>query len=352
MTSGALLQDSLGLDIELPIIQAPMAGVQDSRLAIAVADAGGLGSLPCAMLSVNAMAREIQAIRSASERPFNVNFFCHRPPLVNQEKERAWRKMLRPYYEEFGIDENSISSAVSRAPFNADCCDALEEFQPPVVSFHFGLPGADLVKRVKSWGSKVLSSATTVDEARWLESNGVDAVIAQGVEAGGHRGMFLSDDISTQVSTMPLLAQILKAVSVPVVAAGGIGDPDTVARLLQSGAAGVQIGTGYLLSHEATTSEVHRAALAGEAAGHTVLTNLFTGRPARAIRNRLIDELGPFVDSLPEFPAAAAALAPLRSRAKQQGCGDFSSMWCGDNSDACAPLSAAAITRNFAAAIS
>jgi nitronate monooxygenase len=210
------------LGTTLPIIQAPMAGVQGSALAIAVSNAGGLGSLPCAMLSLDAMRTELAAITSGTSQPYNVNFFCHTPPEPDLEREASWRNLLRPYYDELGIDISSAASGPARMPFSHDAADVLREFKPPVVSFHFGLPSPDLLRRVREMGAKVLSSATTVDEARWLQARGVDAIIAQGVEAGGHRGMFLSDDITTQVGTLALLPQIVKAVSVPVVAAGGI----------------------------------------------------------------------------------------------------------------------------------
>jgi nitronate monooxygenase len=280
------LQTLLGT--ELPIIQAPMAGVQGSALAIAVSNAGGLGSLPGAMLSPDALRQELTAIRAQTTRPYNVNFFCHTQPELDPGREAAWRAALAPYYAEFGIDPGSIDTVPARLPFSAAVADVLAEFAPPVVSFHFGLPSADLVDRVKAWGAKVISSATTVDEALWLQAHGVDAVIAQGLEAGGHRGMFLSDDLTTQVGTFALLPQLARALHIPVIAAGGIADAQGVAAALALGAAGVQIGTAYLLCPEATTSAVHRAALQSDAARHTALTNLFTGRPARGIVNRLL----------------------------------------------------------------
>jgi len=222
------LQRLLGID--LPIIQAPMAGVQGSTLAIAVSEAGGLGSLPCAMLGPDAMRKELAAIRSRTDRPYNVNFFCHRTPQPDPAREAAWRARLAPYFEELGVDPASVPSGPGRLPFNAEAAEVLAEFRPPVVSFHFGLPSADLLARVRGWGGKVLSSATTVDEARWLEAHGADVIIAQGAEAGGHRGMFLSEDVATQVGTFALVRQVVQAVKVPVVAAGGIADAQGVAR--------------------------------------------------------------------------------------------------------------------------
>jgi nitronate monooxygenase len=335
--------------VELPIIQAPMAGVQGSALAVAVSNAGGLGSLPGAMLGPDTLRQELAAIRDQTVKPFNVNFFCHPPAYSSYEREAAWRATLAPYYEEFGIEGSTICEGSGRAPFSAEVADVLDEFRPAVVSFHFGLPSPELLARVRSWGSKVLSSATTVDEARWLEARGVDAIIAQGFEAGGHRGMFLSDDVTTQVGTLALVPQIVSAVKTPVIAAGGITDATGVAAALALGAVGVQVGTAYLLCPEATTSAVHRAALKSEAARHTALTNVFTGRPARSILNRLIREIGPVSASAPPFPTAASAIVPLRTRAEALGSGDFSPLWSGQNATGCKEIPAGQLTRELAA---
>jgi nitronate monooxygenase len=330
--------------IRLPVIQAPMAGSQGSDLAIAVSNAGGLGSLPCAMLTPDGMRAELTAIRAATSQPYNVNFFCHTPSTADAKREAAWRELLAPYFREFGVDPHEGSGGGSRAPFSAATADVLEPFKPAVVSFHFGLPCAELVARVKKWGSKVLASATTVAEAVWLERRGVDAIIAQGAEAGGHRGIFLSKDLTTQIGTFALLPQIVKAVRVPVIAAGGIADATGVAAAMSLGAAGVQLGTAYLLCPEAKTSAVHRAALKSDHAAHTALTNVFTGRPARGILNRLMAELGPISGAAPDFPLAADALAPLRKKAESIGSGDFSPLWAGQNVSGCKETSAAALT--------
>jgi nitronate monooxygenase len=342
----ARLQDLLG--IELPIIQAPMAGVQGSALAVAVSNAGGLGSLPCALLEVDAMRAELAAIRARTTYPFNVNFFCHAPADPDPEREAAWRAALAPYFAEYGIDAASIPLGPKRSPFNAEAADALADFKPAVVSFHFGLPAADLLARVRSWGAKVLSSATTVDEARWLEARGVDAIIAQGSEAGGHRGMFLSDDVATQIGTLALVPQIARAVKVPVIAAGGIADAGGVAAARALGADGVQVGTAYLLAPEASTSAVHRAVLKTDAARVTALTNVFTGRPARAVVNRLVRELGPMNRAAPAFPLPASAIATLRAAAESKDNADFSPLWAGQNTSGCREAPAATITRDLA----
>ena len=341
------LRERLG--IALPVIQAPMAGVQGSALAIAVSNAGGLGSLPCAMLGTEAMVRELEAIRAGTAHPYNVNFFCHRPPAPDAAREAAWREALAPYYREYGIDAASVPAGAGRIPFSAEAADALASFKPPVVSFHFGLPEADLLARVRAWGAKVWSSATSVDEARWLEAQGVDAVIAQGVEAGGHRGTFLTEpyDIGVQVGTFALLPQVVAAVKVPVIAAGGIADARGVAAAMALGASAVQVGTAFLLCPEATTSALHRAALKSDAARVTALTNLFTGRPARGIVNRIMRELGPMSRLAPAFPLATAAIAPLRARAEAAGSGDFSPLWSGQNASGCRETPAGDLTRSL-----
>ncbi|MCI0395232.1 MAG: nitronate monooxygenase [Chloroflexi bacterium] len=343
------LQQLLGL--ELPIIQAPMAGVQDSALTVAVSNAGGLGSLPCALLTLDAMRNELAAIKAQTARPFNLNFFCHTPPTPSIEREAVWRATLSPYYEKFGINPDTIPAGPGRTPFSPEAAAVLAEFKPAVVSFHFGLPSAELLARVKAWGAKILSSATTVEEARWLEAQGADAIIAQGLEAGGHRGMFLSDDPTTQLGTFALVPQIVQAVRLPVIAAGGIADAKGVAAAMTLGAAGVQVGTAYLLCPEATTSPVHRAALKSEAARHTALTNLFTGRPARGIVNYIMKELGPISTATPAFPLAIAAMAPLRAKAESQGSGDFSPLWSGQNTSGCQEVPAAYLTQALAADI-
>jgi len=338
------------LGTRVPLIQAPMAGVQLSAMAIAVSGAGGLGSLPCAMLSPEGIRKELGAIRAAGVQRYNVNFFCHVPPAPDAAREAAWRRALAPYYAEFQIDEKSIQAGPGRSPFSAEAVAVLEDFKPPVVSFHFGLPAPELLARMKRWGARVLASATTVDEARWLEAHGADAVIAQGVEAGGHRGVFLSEDLSTQVGTFALVPQVARAVKLPVIAAGGICDASGIAAAMSLGAAGVQVGTAYLLCPEATTSAVHRAALKSPLAAQTALTNLFTGRPARSIVNRLMRERGPMSDAPPAFPLATAAIAPLRARAEAKGSGDFSPLWSGQNAAGCKEIPAADLTRELAAA--
>lgn len=335
-------------NLPLPIIQAPMAGSQDSRLALAVCAAGALGSLPAAMLSIDTLQQHLQAL-AACGKPYNVNFFCHTPPAPDAEREAVWQNLLAPYYAEQQISPGG--TAVARKPFDTASAELLAHFKPAVVSFHFGLPEPALLEAIRAWGGKILSSATTVAEARWLRAQGVDAVIAQGLEAGGHRGMFLSPDLHTQIGSFALLPQVVKAVDCPVIAAGGIVDAQGVRAAFALGAQAVQAGTAFLLCDEAGTSAVHRAALRAaqaDPAAETALTNLFSGRPARGLVNRLMRELGPLNQAAPAFPLAGNALAALRAHMEKQGIGDFSPLWSGQNLSGCKAVPACEIVAELA----
>jgi nitronate monooxygenase len=279
--------------------------------------------------------------------PVNVNFFCHTPPTEQLEKEAAWRQQLTPLYQAHGIDPQSVGSGPGRAPFSEESLKLMGQFKPAVVSFHFGLPKAEWVQQLKSWGIQIWSSATTVEEAQWLEQQGVDAVIAQGLEAGGHRGMFLSEDLSTQMGCLALLPQICKAVKLPVIAAGGVSTAAAVSAAKALGANAVQVGTAFLTSHEATTSALHRQALMSDAAKHTALTNLFSGRPARGIVNKFMRDFGPLNPEAPAFPLATAAVAPLRAAAEAKGQSDYSPLWSGQNASDCQALPAADIAHKL-----
>ncbi len=315
--------------IQHPIIQAPMAGPSHYEMVVEVSQAGGLGSLPCATLTPEQVRTELGLIRQQTDRPINVNFFCHTPPVPDPAREAGWRKRLEPYYREAGIDPAGPITSSNRAPFDDELCTIVEAFKPEIVSFHFGLPDKSLLDRVRATGARIVSSATTVDEARWLEDHGCDAIIAQGFEAGGHRGVFLTDDIATQLGTFALVPQVVDAVKVPVIATGGITDARGIVAAFALGAAAVQIGTAYLFTPQARLPAPHAAALRGPDADKTALTNLFTGRPARGIVNRLMREVGPISEAAPAFPLAGGALAPLRAKTEPQGSGDFMSLWSG-----------------------
>ena len=335
--------------VELPIIQAPMASCVFSEMVVAVSETGGLGSLPCALLSLEQMRSELEDIRRRTSRPIHVNFFCHTPPRIDATRERLWRQRLQRYYEELGFDQNAQVAGANRASFDDKMCDLVVEFHPEVVSFHFGLPEETLVQRIRNTGAKIVSSATTVDEARWLEDRGCDAIIAQGLEAGGHRGMFLTEDVSKQVGTMALVPQVVDAVKVPVIAAGGIGDARGIVAAFALGAAAAQIGTAYLHCPEAQISPLYRRALKGTRDNETAIANVFTGRPARAIVNRFMREVGPMSDVAPKFPLAAAPLAPLRAKSEMAGSADFTPFWSGQAARLGRELSAAELTKQLAA---
>ena len=338
------------LKIEHPILLAPMAGAIDAEIAIAVAQGGGLASVPCAMLSVEKAREQVNIIRQRVTAPINLNFFCHKGVEADQAREAVWRKRLASYYGEHGLDPAAPVNAANRAPFDPAMCALVEELKPEVVSFHFGLPEGTLLKRVKATGALVLASATIVKEAVWLEDNGADIIIAQGAEAGGHRGMFLTDDIAEQPGTFALVPQVVDAVKVPVVAAGGIADARGIAAAFALGAAGVQIGTAYLRCPESRVSALGRAALAAASDDSTVITNVMTGRPARGVMNRVMREVGPMSPDAPSFPHAATALAPLRQAAEKQGKVDFTNLWAGQAVRMGREVPAAELTRSLAEA--
>mgnify|MGYP006286394609 CR=1 FL=1 len=315
------LADLLG--IEHPVLQAPMAGISSPAMAVAVSEAGGMGAVAAGMLTPEGLRGELEIVKQGTGRPYNVNFFCHQQPAADAAQEAKWRERLSPYYRELGLAPDAGRDAAARTPFDRAMCDVLLAYKPKVVSFHFGLPEEALLRRVKDAGLLVLSSATTAEEARWLEGKGCDAIIAQGNEAGGHRGMFLTDDIARQAGTMALVPQVVDAVKVPVIAARGI------VAALALGAAGVQIGTAFMLSPEAKTSPMHRTALKQANDNSTTLTNVFTGRPARGIINRYIREVGPMRDVGPWFRRAGGAAQQMRTAAEKNGSGEFSSLWSG-----------------------
>lgn len=341
------LRDLLG--IQHPIIQAPMAGAQNHLLAAAVCQAGGLGSIPAGMLDAQALETELSAMQALTDRPYNVNFFCHQTPAHDPARIEAWHQLLAPYFAEFGIDPAHIPGGATRQPFDAAMAAVLERHRPALVSFHFGLPEAELLQRVRATGAKIASSATTLEEGLWLQEHGVDLVIAQGLEAGGHRGIFLGEELTTQLGTFALLPQLVAALKVPVVAAGGIADARGVAAAQALGAAGVQLGTAYLLCPESRTSALHRAALKSTRTRHTALTTLFTGRPARGIVNRIMRELGPLPKAVPDFPLAGNAISALRTKTESLGLDHCTPLWAGQNASGCKEIPAAELTRELAA---
>ena len=329
--------------LSLPILQAPMAGAQDIQLAIAAAEANALGALPCAMLSPEQIEAQVRTFRTAVPgSPLNLNFFCHSTPAPNEAAHQQWQDLLAPLYAELGLEMGTVDSKPSRMPFDQHTCEIVETTRPEFVSFHFGLPDKPLLDRVKAAGAIVLSSATCVAEALWLRDHGADGVIAQGIEAGGHRGTFLADTQPSttvtenlpQVGTMALVPQIADAVDLPVIAAGGIADARGIVASLALGASGVQIGSAFLPTTQSTISAAFKQRLQelAESGGYdteTVLTNLFSGRPARGLRNTLMDKLGHISAQVPAFPTASNALGPLKTAAEAKSRGDFSPLWLG-----------------------
>ena len=335
--------------IDIPIVQAPMAAAMDAELVIAASQAGALGSLPCATISPEKAREQVQIIRQRVSAPLNMNFFSHTPAPADPAREAGWRRRLGSYYKELGLDPDATVPAANRAPFDAAMCELVEELKPEIVSFHFGLPDKSLLKRVKDAGCLVVGCATVVKEAVWLEQNGADAIIAQGAEAGGHRSMFLTDNISSQPGTFALVPQVVDAVRVPVIAAGGIADGRGIAAAFALGAAGVQIGTAYLRTPESKVSALGRAALASAGDDSTVITNVMTGRPARGVVNRVMREVGPVSADAPAFPHAATAFAPLRTAAEKLGKVDFSNLWAGQAVGLGREIGATDLTRALAA---
>ena len=337
------------LTIEIPIIQAPMAGSDSVALARSVSSTGALGSLACALLSPDDVREAMRALRHEMNRPFNLNFFCHTMEAPDDATTEKWKSFLRSHYERWGLDIETVAESRLRLPFDEQMCRVVEEVKPEVVSFHFGLPAPNLIDRLKSQGMKIISSATSVREAKWLESRGCDAIIAQGIEAGGHRGMFIETDIATQTGLFALLPQVTDAVSVPIIAAGGIADARGVVAAFALGASGVQLGTAYLFCPEAKVSPLYRRALEQTADNETALTNLFSGRPARGILNRYLQESGPMSDAAPVFPHAATLVAPLRAASERDGSVDYMQMWAGQAAGLARSMPADQFTRKLAA---
>src|SRR2546422_4880448 len=335
------------LKIEHPIVQAPMGGHVSPNMPVAVSGAGGLGSFPCALLTPAQVLDEVPKIRAQTPKPINLNFFCHAAPQRHEAIESAWRQRLAPYYAELGVDPPA-SPTRTLGPFGEGMCDVVIDLKPEVVSFHFGLPNKSLIDRLKAAGCKIFSSATTVTEARWLEDHGADAVIAQGIEAGGHRGMFLTNEPASQVGTLALVPQVVDAVRVPVIAAGGIADGRGIAAAFALGASGVQIGSAYLRCPESKVIAPARTALAQAHDDSTVITNVMTGRPARGVANRVMREVGPVSPDAPAFPHAATALGPLKAAAEKLGRVDFTNLWAGQAVRMGREMPAAELTRALA----
>ena len=334
------LTERLGL--AWPIIQAPMAGAATPALAATVSEAGGLGSLGLGTSSPEVTAAEIQRFKQMSAKPLNTNFFCHDEPgdVTGTGGEMSAR--LQKYFDEAG--KGTVPEpTVAYTTFLQEHADVLTKEKPAVVSFHFGLPPADLFAQVRATGAFILCSATTVAEARFLEAAGVDAIIAQGNEAGGHRGTFLGGAMDTQPGLFALLPQVCAAVRVPVIAAGGIVDANTAAAAMMLGAHAVQVGTAFLRNNDAKLSDPHRRALAAAGDESTRITRLHSGKPARAIRNRLLDDLADAEHQIAPYPAQRLLVAPLAG----VGEGAFQALWAGQNVGLTRDIDAADLVRKL-----
>ena len=338
----AFFQD---LSAQFPIIQSPMAGAQDEELAIAVAQAGAIGSIPCATSTPAGVHRAATRFKNATSGPLNLNFFCHKVTERDPEREALWLKQLSGYYDELSVAPEYSTHQHPRA-LDADMVDVVCDIKPAIVSFHFGLPAQTHVDRVHATGAKIIGTATTVDEAEFLQQNGCDAVIAQGEEAGGHQGAFLPTKTANRSTTLDLVAQISATLTIPIIAAGGISDVDGIRAVLAAGASGVQMGTRFLKSEESKITPLHRRILTGKEDRETAITNVFTGRPARGFVNRLIRDIGPINDNVQTFPLAISALNPLR--AATAGSEDFVSMWAGQNWRTGEPKPAADVVKELA----
>ena len=335
------------LGVTHPIILSPMAGSAGPELAVAVCNAGGLGSLPCASLTFDKIREHVAAVRQNTSNPFSLNFFCHEYLDCNESKEQSWLDQFSPYYSELGVEPTLGAASSNLHPFGEKHCQLVEVLRPAVASFHFGLPDDSLLLRVKKAGCRIISSANTVEEAVWLSERGCDAVIAQGTEAGGHRAMFHSKTVSEQAGTMALVPQIVDAVDIPVIAAGGIADGRGIAAAFALGASAVQMGTAYLFTDESWANDLYRKKLQTSSDAQTVITNVFSGRPARGFATRLTRDLGPISKQPMDFPMGYGVLAPFKAKAEASGSTEFSSYLAGQSASLGRPESAAQLTQRL-----
>jgi nitronate monooxygenase len=311
------------LGIEHPIVQAPMGGESTPMLAVAVCNAGGLGGLGCSFMSLEELRAKADEIRSGTNRPFNLNFFAHPAPREDPDVNAQTRARVAPFYGELRLANVPDRGEAPCDTFNEAKLSVLLDIRPKVTSFHFGLPPPDMVRALRDVGSVILCTATTVAEARMLNDAGVDAIIAQGWEAGGHRGTFATSFEDFGVGTMALVPQVVDAVDVPVIAAGGIADGRGIAAAFALGASGVQLGTAFLSCPEANISDTWRAALRHARDDDTRLTRAFSGRPARARNNRYIESMAEHRISLPDFPTMYGFSEPLTRASAEAGNTDF-----------------------------
>lgn len=327
------------LGIDLPIIQAPMAGVSSPAMAAAVSNAGALGSIGVGATDAEGARKMIAEVRARSNRSLNVNVFCHRPPQADAMLERAWLAQLRPHFEKFGAQPPDRLREIYRSFLEDDTMLAtLVSAKPRVVSFHFGLPSAERIRALRDAGIVLLGSATSVAEGRAAASAGVQAVVAQGYEAGGHRGVVDPDAHDDRLGTLALTRLLVRELSIPVIAAGGIMDGAGIAAVLRLGAAAAQLGTAFIACPESEADAGFRAALASDAAHHTVMTRAISGRAARCLANEFTALSAGVADrQIPAYPLAYDAGKALNAAAKAAGDTRFGAQWAGQG----APLARA-----------
>lgn len=331
------------LGVELPIIQAPMAGVSTPEMAAAVSNAGGLGSIGAGSVDADSTRRMIAAVRSLTARPFNVNVFCHRPAVANRTKEKAWLLRLDPEFTRFEGTTPSCLREIYQSFLTDDAKLAvLVAERPAVVSFHFGLPARDKMEALRSAGIALIATVTSIEEGREIAEAGVDAVVAQGYEAGGHRGMFEPAKPDDRLSTIALTRMLVKQLDIPVIAAGGIMDGAGIAAALMLGAAGAQLGTAFIACPESSADAAYRSALLGSSASHTVMMSAISGRPARCLANRFT-AIADGVDqqAIPDYPIAYDAGKALHAVAKSAGEFGYGAHWAGQGAPLARKLPAA-----------
>ena len=325
-------QDFLArLGIRLPIIQAPMAGVSTPQLAAAVSNAGGLGSIGIGAVSADQGRQQIEATRALTDRPFNVNVFCHAPAQRDPEREAAWLKHLAPLFAEAGVEPPAALNEIYTSFLeDEDAFDMLLEQRPPVVSFHFGAPSPERVRALRQAGIYTMATATHVPEADLIEQAGIDAIVAQGIEAGGHRGIFDPDAGDEGLATAVLVRMLAKRARLPVIAAGGIMDGQGIRAMLDLGAAAAQLGTAFVLCPESSANESYRQNLKSARAATTRLTRVLSGRPARGLVNRLVHHGEALGSPEPaDYPVAYDAAKQLAAAAARRGNTEYAAQWAG-----------------------
>lgn len=337
------------LTMQLPIIQAPMAGVSTPALAAAVSNAGALGSIGLGAVDAHGGRAMIEAVRALTDKPFNVNLFVHGPAKADAEREAAWLQALKPLFAEFGAAPPAALRTIYKSfAHDDDMLRMLIELAPPVISLHFGLPAADRLQALRATGATLLATATSLDEARKIQDAGIDMVVAQGIEAGGHRGVFDPMAADENLSTFTLTRLLVEKIDLPVIAAGGIMDGAGISAVLRIGAVAAQMGTAFVLCPESSADEAYRKALAGPRAAHTVMTALISGRPARSLVNRftaLEAKLGRA--NLPDYPIAYDAGKALNAAAKLKGEHGFGAQWAGQGAPLARALPAAELVETL-----